>query len=738
MSTANESRPRLFSPGRRKRSASGPTKPISPIKHPSSEYKTQTYGHLLNAFKVGSKIEIYKDEQHVRDFFSRSGLNWDRKYKAYLGTSATIKSVGVDGNLVLEMHDGKDLFFAGVAKLVHSEDFEEEEDEEASSSGTTNESTDEKDDQVSDLSSVIINYREKELKKCLVDGRRVNFDLDSIFRDKSCPAKSTPNNESPRTFRRGERVSASFKDKVPQGKVIGANHDRAPSYEVYLEDTGMRNHSHSYELQNNISHQSNDLLELRKFLEVFNLQAHYKALIAEGFESVSDLDNAQIEDLTAVGLKRGHARRLMRALEESRADPEAFLDEISQRLRRSPILTSPHNSHRSVNSTSESLSQPYSESWRPTNQMYSPQLNFQPAMPVSTISISPEILTPKKLPLPSNFPRLPRSPFNQVISPMYANLDLGPPACQQHPMMRRTRKTSVWEDDGYITIQFAQRPIGFDIMSPLFTGTMVSTISDEWLKEKGLGLGLPLLKVNNVDISKCKLNEVANALSRVQLPFSITFSLQPYFKADMKVVVLFNGSWHPATVVKMSKTTRKVTVMYDNSPFLYSNTENIADYNRIRQPEHLQGVENNHTKQVAQKTDAEHSGRRRRNTYAPSSGISSHQDYSAAYGWQEVYRSDIRQTNVLPSDVDYWSIPLPKSRNRVYSQPKQFYVKQDSSKKSAQKEDLGQLSPNDPEHRVREHKNHTHVKEKTYLTEEHSAMIREMPQGSKDNDFNES
>jgi len=719
MSTASESRPRLFSQGRRKRSSSGPTKPISPIKHPATEYKAQAYGHQpsqLHGFKVGSKIDIYKNEHHVRDFFSRCGLNWDRKYKAYLGTSATIKSVGVDGNVVLEMHDGKDLVFAGVGKLVHREDFYEEEDVEATSSGTTNESTDEKDDQVSDLSSVIINFRDKEHKKnlCVIDGRRVNFDVDSILRDKSSPAKSTPNNESPVTWRRAARVNASFKDKVLQGKIIGVNNDRVPPCEVYLEDTGIINHTHSYELQNNSSRQSNDLLELRKFLEVFNLQTHYHALISEGFESVSDLDNAQIEDLTAVGLKRGHARRLMRALEESRADPEAFLDEISQRLRRSPILTSPRISHRSVNSTSESLSQPYSESWRPVNYMHSPQLNFQTAIPVSTISISPETLTPtQKPPSPSSLPRLPRLPYNQVISPRYPHLDLGPPAHQQHPMMRTPRKASVWEDDGYITIQFDQRPIGFGIMSPLFTGTMVSTISDEWLKKKGLGLGLPLLKINNVDISKCKLEEVANALSRVQLPFSITFGMQPYFKAGMKVVVFFNGSWHPATVLKMSKTTRKVTVMYDNSPFLHSSTENIADYNRIRQPEHLQEVKNNHTNRKAQKSNAEHSVRRRRNTYAPSSGISSQQAYSAAYGWQEVYRSDIPQTNMLPSDGDYWSIPLPQSRDRVHSQPQQFYVKQDSSKKSAQKEDPGQLSTSDPEHRERQHKNHSHVKEKT-------------------------
>merc|ERR1719510_2818065 len=112
---------------------------------------------------------------------------------------------------------------------------------------------------------------------------------------------------------------------------------------------------------------------------------------------------------------------------------------------------------------------------------------------------------------------------------------------------------------------------------------MVSIITDDELKKKGLGLGLPLLSINNFDVTGHGLESIANILSRVELPFTVTFGLQPYFKPGQKVMVSTNNKWYPATVVKMSKTTRKVTVKYDNNPFRFSNTEKIADYNRIKQ-----------------------------------------------------------------------------------------------------------------------------------------------------------
>merc|ERR1719419_354266 len=121
-------------------------------------------------------------------------------------------------------------------------------------------------------------------------------------------------------------------------------------------------------------------------------------------------------------------------------------------------------------------------------------------------------------------------------------------------------------------------------MSPLYIGTMVATISDESLKDKGLGLGLPILCINNFDVIGHNLKSVSSILSLVSLPFTITFGLEPYFKVGQKVMVFRNHKWHPATVRKMSKRTRKVTINYDNNPFRFANTEKILNYNRIKSP----------------------------------------------------------------------------------------------------------------------------------------------------------
>merc|ERR1719233_1959761 len=138
--------------------------------------------------------------------------------------------------------------------------------------------------------------------------------------------------------------------------------------------------------------------------------------------------------------------------------------------------------------------------------------------------------------------------------------------------------------EGCLIIPFEKRPLGFGIMSPLYIGTMVATISDESLKEKGLGLGLPILCINNFDVIGHNLKSVSSILSLVSLPFTITFGLEPYFKVGQKVMVFRNHKWHPATVKKMSKRTRKVTINYDNNPFRFGNTEKILNYNRIKSP----------------------------------------------------------------------------------------------------------------------------------------------------------
>merc|ERR1719193_1656390 len=147
-----------------------------------------------------------------------------------------------------------------------------------------------------------------------------------------------------------------------------------------------------------------------------------------------------------------------------------------------------------------------------------------------------------------------------------------------------SRKSSKWDLEGCLIIPFEKRPLGFGIMSPLYIGTMVATISDDTLRDKGLVLGLPILCINNFDVVGHNLKSVSSILSLVELPFTITFGLEPYFKVDQKVMVFKNHKWHPATVKKMSKRTRKVTINYDNNPFRFGNTEKILNYNRIKSP----------------------------------------------------------------------------------------------------------------------------------------------------------
>merc|ERR1719300_1472818 len=83
-----------------------------------------------------------------------------------------------------------------------------------------------------------------------------------------------------------------------------------------------------------------DTSELKHFLESLNLQQHNKALVSEGFETLEDLDNVQFEDLLAIGMKRGHARRLIKALEEYNAAPDLSFDQVNRLLQKRPSMQS--------------------------------------------------------------------------------------------------------------------------------------------------------------------------------------------------------------------------------------------------------------------------------------------------------------------------------------------------------------------------------------------------------------
>lgn len=352
-------------------------------------------------------------------------------------------------------------------------------------------------------------------------------------------------------WKNGDKVMAKFRDDMQQGTISGVFPKRKPPYDVYLDALGITYQMHSDELEECLNPQEYSASELKQFLETLNLQEHHKSLVAEGFEDLEDLENIQFEDLRAVGFKRGHARRLIKALEEYKMHPDFTFDEINNALQRRPSMAGHRESlmaagHRITssfdNASSVSFGQP--------PQAYS--------SPPSVPNILPESQRP-----------------NPLVAGMRSRSD----------SQATTGSTfSQWEEDGFLIIPFDRRPLGFGIMSPLFVGTMVSTITDDGLKKKGLGLGLPLLSINNYDVTQQGLEEIAGILSSASLPFTVTFGLQPYFKPGQKVMVQTNNRWYPATVVKMSKSSRKVTVKYDNNPFKFSNTEKISDYNRIKDP----------------------------------------------------------------------------------------------------------------------------------------------------------
>merc|ERR1719290_785356 len=95
---------------------------------------------------------------------------------------------------------------------------------------------------------------------------------------------------------------------------------------------------------------------------------------------------------------------------------------------------------------------------------------------------------------------------------------------------------------------------------PLIAGTVISSITDESLKKRSFNIGLPLLCINNTDVSTLDIDKVANILSRVEVPCTVTVGLEPYFKPGQKIMVCAsNNQWQSATVVMMSKNSRKVS-----------------------------------------------------------------------------------------------------------------------------------------------------------------------------------
>lgn len=509
-------------------------------------------------FVIGEKCKVLEKAESVKKCFARSKLTFsEEKHGAYLGKKCEIHALFADGTALVKFDDGNELKWSldactrdGVSNLLRK---------------GSDDNWDKKQ----------VKKQENEMKKQLQMLKRQN--------DSSSSQSSSESSESPRkrksrkkkkkkkakekVWNRGDKVMAKFRDEMMQGTVTNVDLTKAPPYEVKIDEIGVTYQMHAHELEECEEPQDIKQNELLAFLTTLNLHGSHADLVEDGFETMDDINGATMDDLLSVGMKRGHARRLLKGLEELGNNPNADYQSVNRALQK----------RKSFQGHRQSLMNALNP--REINDLLHPdsQIGLGAVQPMGFGQMDqyaqPDYAEPA-------FPSI----HTQQAPPQITS----PSAAERGRTASTSSNLSVWEEDGYLIIPFDKRPLGFGIMSPLFVGTMVSTITDETLKKKGLGLGLPLLSINNFDVTNHGLESVANILSRVELPFTVTFGLQPYFKPGQKVMVSTNNKWYNATVIKMSKTTRKVTVKYDGNPFRFSNTEKIADYNRIKQPSNFQ------------------------------------------------------------------------------------------------------------------------------------------------------
>jgi len=285
-----------------------------------------------------------------------------------------------------------------------------------------------------------------------------------------------------------------------------------------------------------------EICQMQDALEALNLHDYYRNLVEDGFESLEYLENANFGDLIALGMKRGHARRLLNAMKEYRANPNYKFQTGRRKLVKRASFSSSLASTTSGSASSQISN--LSRSLIPEYEPYVPS-DFQDLQSVSDLGVSDS----RRL---SNITSLSESQSGMIYG-----------------------------DGGYLTIVFTKRPLGFGIMSPLCVGAMVSSILDDGLKEKRLCLGLPLLKINDRYVNKYNVGEIAAILSFVDVPLTVTFGLNPYFEPGQRLTVMANNKWYACTVEEMSNS--KVTVRYDDCPLGLNNIELISDYNRIKQ-----------------------------------------------------------------------------------------------------------------------------------------------------------
>jgi len=448
----------------------------------------------------GMKCRIVDHKEPFLVSFKRANIEWKKKYKRYLGQSALVLDLLEDNTVMLKMKNGKEYKFP-VDCVQRLEEVNPH------------------------LNKEKLIWHDKRLdhgKRSVIAAENV---ADTVFSDEFSRDTTSTSEESKGNRSNGRSASI---ERISNSKII-----RRQSKDLVI-----------------LTRQTKEFSDLQQLLETFSLQKYYKNLVDEGFETIEYLSHAEMEDLRDIGLKRGHARRLLRVLQEWRSNPNCTFQSISGKLQKTFSQVDSFTRRSSMNSGRGSS---ISRSSIPEYELFAP----------NDMDILPLIDTQSGS----------RNVWNWV-SPMSDG--------------HNGRK-----DEGFIIIPFDQRPLGFGIMSPLSVGSMVSRITDDSLKVKGLDLFLPVLFINNIEIGRWNLEDVAHVISHTDLPFTITFGLQPYLRPGQDVMVRKDNRWHRAIVVRISKRSRKVTVKYSNSSPTLSNTEKISDYNRLKLPQEP-GLEGSH------------------------------------------------------------------------------------------------------------------------------------------------
>jgi len=440
----------------------------------------------------GMKCRIVDHKEPFLVSFKRANIEWKKKYKRYLGQSALVLDLLEDNTVMLKMKNGKEYKFPSDC-VQRLEEVNQQ------------------------LTKEKLKWYDKPRdysKRSVILDENVGdaVSSDAFSRDTTSTSEESKGNRSVARSASIERVSNS--------KII-----RRQSKDLVV-----------------LTRQTKEFSDLQQLLETFSLQKYYRNLVDEGFETIEYLSHAEMDDLRASGLKRGHARRLLRVLQEWRLNPNCTFQSINGKLQKR--LSQVDSFARRSSLTNSGRGSIISRSSIPEYELFAPNdLDVLPMLDNQSGS---------------------RNVWNWV-SPM-----------SDCPNGRK--------DEGFIIIPFDKRPLGFGIMSPLSVGSMVSRITDDSLKVKGLDLFLPVLFINNIEIGRWTLEDVAHVISHTNLPFTITFGLQPYLRPGQDVMVRRDNQWHRGMVVRISKKSRKVTVKYCDSPPTLNNIEKISDYNRLKLP----------------------------------------------------------------------------------------------------------------------------------------------------------